>query len=275
MYIFYVDESGTLDPRIKTEDGKDKEHIYVLTACGLWEGNWHNFYMELIAYKQRKIRELKARGILLNIEDCEVKSTHLRIPKERMKNKFLKHLTIPELTELQELYYSCLEKYNFLLCSAVIDKRYLESHYDRTKLHRKAWELLCERVVTYIGIHHHRNRVLFVKDDISPQENADLARKHSYMLSKGTSAHVSLKRITEMPLFTKSNMNEGLQLADLCAYNVYRAFRYEDLEYPFFQKMLPYFCNSKRSSPNKIDGLKVFPEPSPLVAKAKEISLCS
>lgn len=77
-----------------------------------------------------------------------------------------------------------------------------------------------------------------------------------------------------MPLFTKSNMSEGIQLADLCAYNVYRAFSREDFKYKYFQDLLPFFCVSNKTNPNKIDGLKVFPDESPLVDKAKKISLC-
>lgn len=274
MYLFYVDETGNLDVSLSTSDGRKKDHIFCLTACGLFDGKWKNFYMDLIGFKKRKIAKLSQNGIKLNLEECEVKSTHLRIPKERKTNKFLRHLSDSEIKEISALYFASLEKYNMVLCSVVIDKRYLEPHFDRIKLHRKAWELLCERIVNYMTEYHPKHKVILIKDDISRQENADLARKHSVLFSKGTTASISLHSIVEMPLFTRSELSEGIQLADLCSYNIYNAFRYENFEYDYFINLLPFFCVSKRTRRDKIDGLKVFPPSSPLLDSAKKISLC-
>ncbi len=275
MYLFYIDESGNLDPSLETPDGRTKDHIYVLTACGMWEGKWNRFYMDIASHKNRKIREIKSKTSEdLFLEECEVKSTHLRIPKERKRSKFLRHLDEQELIDLRNLYYSSLSNHNMVICAVVIDKRHLESHFDRVKLHRKAWELLCERIVNFINEFHPKHKVILIKDDVSREANAELARKNSWFLANRTSANLSLKPLVEMPLFTKSEMNEGLQLADLCAYNIYRAFKYEDFEYEYFKIILPYFCVSGRSNPTKIDGLKVFPDQSPLVQKAKKISPC-
>jgi len=65
---------------------------------------------------------------------------------------------------------------------------------------------------------------------------------------------------------TSSN---GIQLADLCAYNVYRAFRGMDFEYEFFQKILPYFYKSQRTSADRLDGLKIWPDDSELIDFAR------
>lgn len=276
MYLFYIDESGNLDTSLITSDGKAKDHIYVLTACGMFEGNWHKFYMDIVSHKLDIIKRLQDRRAVerLHLEECEVKSTYLRNKKERQKSKFLKHLSGEEINEIKNLYYSRLGAHNICICSVVVDKRHLEPYYDMTKLHRKAWELLCERIVQYLGERHPKHKAILIKDDISPQINAELARKHSWFLANKTSASVSLKRLVEMPLFTRSEMNEGLQLADLCAYNVYRAFKYEDFGYEFFRGLLPFFCTSKQNKLSKIDGLKVFPNQSPLVDMAKKISPC-
>lgn len=67
----------------------------------------------------------------------------------------------------------------------------------------------------------------------------------------------------EYPFFTRSELSNGVQLADLLAYNVYRAFRDEDLEYPYFQTALPKIY--RRRDTESIAGLKVWPETSPLV----------
>ena len=60
----------------------------------------------------------------------------------------------------------------------------------------------------------------------------------------------------------------GIQLADLLAYNVYRAFRREDFSYPYLERLLPNFY--RRQNGAALDGLKVWPENSPLVGTARE-----
>ena len=47
--------------------------------------------------------------------------------------------------------------------------------------------------------------------------------------------------IVECPFFTRSELSNGVQLTDLLAYNVYRAFKFEDFCYPYFEKVLPNF----------------------------------
>lgn len=63
-----------------------------------------------------------------------------------------------------------------------------------------------------------------------------------------------------MPFFVESYLSNGVQLADLCAYNIFRAFKYESEDYEYFQKILPYIYNSKLTKGSKLDGLKIFPD---------------
>ena len=93
--------------------------------------------------------------------------------------------------------------------------------------------------------------------------------KHAFLQREGNK-HVRFRNIVESPFFTDSKLSNGVQLADLCGYNVYRAFSRKDFNYPFFEKMLPYFYSSNRTSPDRLDGLKVFPETSKLVSFAQE-----
>lgn len=69
--------------------------------------------------------------------------------------------------------------------------------------------------------------------------------------------------IVEYPFFTRSELSNGVQLADLLAYNVYRTFRDEDPDYPYFRIILPKVC--RRRDTGTLAGLKVWPETSPLV----------
>jgi hypothetical protein len=80
---------------------------------------------------------------------------------------------------------------------------------------------------------------------------------------------LQLTQLVEMPLFVQSGLSNGVQLADLVGYNIYRTFRENQLEYPYFIKIMPYIWSSKQSSGQKLDGLKVFPNESPLIGLAE------
>jgi hypothetical protein len=101
-----------------------------------------------------------------------------------------------------------------------------------------------------------------VADDMSKQQNCSLAMKHARFLERATSARRRLHHIVEMPLFVRSELSEGVQLADLCGYSTYRAFRDGDLGYRFFQPVYERLYRSRPDGP--LDGLKVFPTESPL-----------
>ena len=47
--------------------------------------------------------------------------------------------------------------------------------------------------------------------------------------------------------------SNGVQLADLLAYNVYRAFKFEDFGYPYFERVLPNFY--RRRDPRRAEGV--------------------
>jgi len=67
--------------------------------------------------------------------------------------------------------------------------------------------------------------------------------------------------------FARSELSNGVQLADLLAYSVYRAFKDEDFNYPYFERLLPNFY--RRREGVVLDGLKVWPDGSPLIAAAR------
>src|SRR5262245_32448064 len=115
MYFFYVDESGSLDAAVtgKRPDGSTfaKDHLYVLTAVSLFESRWHGFDKTLNR-KKRELCDIHRRtnptAPRLDLADCEIKSTWIRIPKERAQRPFLANLTQEELTNLVELYFQQL-----------------------------------------------------------------------------------------------------------------------------------------------------------------------
>jgi hypothetical protein len=259
MYFFYVDESGNRKP---TSGGE----VYVLTAVGIHEYQWKKFYQNITDYKRSLIgRIYRDQHIRLNLSDCEVKSNWIRIAAERQKHIFLNSLTEDELRDLTNKYYSRLDIHYMVIISIIIHKPKLDSFMDRNKVHRKAWELLCERIENFMHEYHFKNKAIIICDDMSKSENISLAMKHAYLLETCTSCGLHLNHILEMPLFVRSELSEGVQLADLCAYNFQRAFRDRDMNYPYFQRLIPRIYSSQKTGAKKIDGLKIFPDTSDLI----------
>jgi len=275
MFLFYVDESGNRDPRVETpqKDGTTKpgDWLYVLTAVSLFEHRWGYFEKAINRRKTELIHRInREAGVRLELADCEVKSSAVRIPKERAKHPFLSRLTEKELADLVELYYRQLTNYNMHILAVLVDKRHLLPYMDQEKLHRKTWELLLEQVERLMRAKFGRHQAIMVNDDVSKQANRSLAMKHAYLLDQGTTKEVWLRHLCEMPMFVRSELSNGVQLADLCSYNIYRAFRSGDLSYGFFRRIAAAVWSRSVPVRHPFAGLFVFPGNSPLRALVDE-----
>ena len=154
--------------------------------------------------------------------------------------------------------------------AVVIDKRHLYPNATHDLVHMKAYEFLLERIQHYMRELHPKHQALMVMDDTSKQLNRSVAMQHARMQRRGNQ-NMFFPNIVEYPFFTRSELSNGVQLADLLAYNVFRAFRDEDLEYPYFKMLLPNIHRRKNS--DFLNGLKVWPDDSPLVDLAKEAAV--
>lgn len=273
MYFFYFDESGNRDPRAKRvlPDGTEQtlDHLYVLTAVSLYEFKWRRFD-RMIANLKLELRDhlYKTKSLDFDLADCEVKSTWLRIAKQREKESpFLHALTDKDRQRLVDCFFGQVGDHFMQIFAVVVDKRKLHAHMDHEKLHKKAYELLLERIEHFMAEYHPKHQAVIVMDDTDKTINRAVSMKHAFFQREGNRL-VDFKHIVEYPFFTDSKLSNGVQLADLCAYNVYRAFRDQDFKYAFFRRLLPHFY--RRGESGKLDGLKVFPEDSELVTFARE-----
>ncbi len=130
----------------------------------------------------------------------------------------------------------------------VIDKRFLRVTHET--LYMKAYEFLLERIQHYMREYHPKHRALM--DDTSRQLNRVVAMKHASFQRTGN-RNMTFPAIVEYPFFTRSELSNGVQLADLLAYNVYRAFKLEDFGYPYFEKALPNFYRWRNSQ--RVEGV--------------------
>ena len=193
----------------------------------------------------------------------------MRLPEQRVRESpFLNALIDKDRTRIAEEFYAQLSPMRMHLFSVVVDKRKLFGHVDHDILFKKAYEMLLERIEHYLWEFHPKHEGVIVIDDTGRTTNRSLAMKHAYIQREGNQV-MRFHHVVEYPMFTDSALSNGVQLADLCGYNVYRAFRNKDFAYPYFAKMLDRFYCSHKTPENKLDGLKVWPDDSELVEFAR------
>lgn len=268
MYFFYFDESGSRDPDCGGNGKPEKDPLYVLFALGIWEGHWRKLDRAISNVKLEFADYLRRDGKgHFALADCEVKSNWIRNSNERAhKSPFLNALDDNDRERLVATYFCSLANIRAVLFAVIIDKRHLHEYITHETLHKKAYELILERIENFMREYHSKHNALIVMDDTSLQLNRAVAMKHAYFQRSGNQ-NVSFKHIIEYPFFTRSELSHGVQLADLCAYNVYRAFKTLDFAYPYFEMQLPMFY--KRANQDRLDGLKVWPEGSDLIEFAR------
>ena len=230
----------------------------------MYEGQWQPFESAISGLKLVLADDLERDGKgRFELADCEVKSNWVRVRTEREKRSpFLHALDRDDMTSLTEAYFRQVAERHTVIMSSVIDKRYLNSFVTHETLHTTAYEFLLERIQHYMREYHPRHRALIVMDDTSRQLNRVVAMKHALFQRVGNQ-NMNFPAIVEYPFFTRSELSNGVQLADLLAYNVYRVFKDEDFSYPYFRRVLPNFY--RRLNSDALNGLKVWPNQSPLV----------
>lgn len=263
MYFFYLDESGSRDPSAGTP-ADPKDHIYVLLAVGMYERQWRPFDREVSQLKLELADRLRQEGIgPFDLADCEVKSNWLRNPQGRAKDsKFLNALHASDIENIASTYFQQVAKRKAVILASVIDKRLLDAETTSSKMHQKAYEFLLERIQHYMRQYRRNHQAIIIMDDTSRQLNRTIAMQHASFQRSGN-WNMTFPHIVEYPFFARSELSNGVQLADQLAYNIYRAFKDENLDYPYFRMMLEHFYKSKDQA--VLHGLKVWPEKSPLV----------
>jgi hypothetical protein len=183
MYFFYLDESGEKNPAVK------KEEPFVLLALSLHESRWKRFESSINKVKLELINKIQIRSeAKLDLADAEVKSSDIRIPNNRNRNKFLKELTDVELLRISDTYYEQFSINYIKIFVSVIDKQRLEDFMDIEKLLKKSYEMIIERADMFINNEHYKNHGIFILDNTTKQLNRLVAMKHSYFLREGTTS---------------------------------------------------------------------------------------
>ena len=259
MYLFYIDESGT--PAKNPSLPKERKNIFAVVAVGMLDHNWWQFNDVMREYKRKLYkRDSQKSPDCLKLHNYEVKSTLVRHAQDRAKSPFLQALSKASIKKLVEKYYAQLAHNKMILLGVVIDLDKLTESYDSHQVHNKAMELLYEQIEILMRQVYSRHKAIVIADDNGKTRNYRIAAQHADFLRTQTTDKIKLMRIVETPLFTLSELSEGIQLADLCVYNVYRAFTYDDMNDHYFKKILPRFHRFPGAESDITNIIKVFPD---------------
>ena len=238
MFLFYIDESG----EIAYNSGSK---YFVFNALGINANDWKAI--------NHKVNELKTAVFKTNSAPIlEVKSNWIRFPKEREKHKYLANLSKDELIQLSCGLMDIIVNNNCTLISTVINKDSLLRHYGINKPEPNifAIQYLLEKISLYMAYNHPDEQAIVIMDKCSDSIEKMLNRTHTLQVEEGYSWK-GIKNIIENIMFVDSQYNNFVQLTDLCAYNVNRAFKDDNPEYLFFKMLLPKFAyNQKTGSLN-------------------------
>ena len=267
MYLFYVDESESTNVSKNLSAPKAVKDVFALAAVGVFDHKWRGFNHAMRECKRALYeKDSKQSANSLEIKDYEVKSHWLRRPEKRDRSPFLRALSAESLESLTMKYYEELSLQKMTLFGVVVDKAALPSNYDHNQTHRDAMEMLYEQIETWLWSRPRRSRqrpyhkAIVIADDCDRQTNYHIAARHADILRTQTRAGIQFRNIVETPLFTSSLLSEGIQLADLCAYNINRAFAHDDMNYSYFKKILPRFHRFKGADTTDIETIiRIFP----------------
>lgn len=229
MFLFYIDESG----EIAYNSGSK---YFVFNALGINANDWKNINHKVNVLKS-SIFKTDSAPIL------EVKSNWIRFPKEREKHKYLANLSIEELKQLSYGLMDIIVNNNCTLISTVINKDSLLRHYGINKPEPNifAIQYLLERISLFMAYNYPAEQAIVIMDKCSDSIEKMLNRTHSLQIEEGYSWK-GVKNIIENIMFVDSQYNNFIQLTDLCAYNVNRAFKDDNPDYSFFKMLLPKFA---------------------------------
>jgi len=240
-YLFYVDESG------QREYGPNISRYFALAALAVPVESWQLINTQVHALKQSYFGD----------PTVEIKSSWLRDPRAAEKRYLTPYPVSPEaLHECVHRLYEIVDHPSLTLFATVIDKVQMQEVYptphDPSSL---AYRLLFERLQQYLVNEGGKSYGIVVFDRIHDADFREkgyenlLANQHLRYLQKGTD-FVEVSNIVEGLLFISSTVNNFIQLADLCAYNIYRQFKDhgEQWDRPNVER-LPLYAHFRRVLP--------------------------
>lgn len=241
MHILFIDESGTPPEPNKATD----QPFFVLGGIVVPEDIWAKIANDLARLKQ------------LHKVEGEIKWRYFAPDRAGSKEHALSHLSAAEKEDLRTRLYQIISAYRSvrLICVVVNTEAALRLPYITSgdDLYWFAYKQLTERFQYYLQdlertVGQKLNGIV-VCDHRAPKDDARLRELHHKLMTGGKSTVSAYGNLIEGLFIAPSHLSVGIQLADMVAGAVYRAYRAKDAR--FAEQIKGAF----RTSPaGKIDG---------------------
>ena len=264
MYILYLDESGVPNPHFS------QTSHYVLLGMAVHVDTWFQLSGQVRALKDRYSREgedfelhaawllrsYREQSLIPGFEDLDALARHEAVQswreerkaewptlgreRQREKKDFKRTEPYVHLTraERDRLYREALKivgesSRGITLFGEAIDKRVLPAHTDPVE---EAFSRVVERFESFLNTEGLWGLLVVDHDPHQADRFASLLQR----FQSADSRRGGVDRIIEAPFFLESRSNEGVQVADLCAYALRRYV--ENGEEEPFAEIYPKFC---------------------------------
>lgn len=237
MFLFYIDDSGQIDYNPNASE------YFVYNALGFDSDEWDKINQEVVKLKQNIFKTP-------NAELLELKSNWIRIPKEREKRWYLNKLTEEELRDLSQGLLDIIINNKITLIAVVINKNNMLKEYGQNAYPPNiyAMELLLERISLFMNKNNPDKQAIIIADRSSNNIEALLNKSHiEHRNNKKGYTWKNLSIIIENLLFVDSKYSNFIQLTDICAYNIFRAFKDRNPGYEFFRKILSKYDKDEKN----------------------------
>lgn len=238
MYILYIDESGDPSPN------NSQNHL-VLGGIAVFEGEIYKLTTALDDIQEKIFPGIRA--------PIELHAQHIHDGKGRFRS-----LTDSERESLMANIYRVIANANWpgLIAFATAVHVSAVSSYD--ELRPRAFEDMCQRFNTFLVREYKfgtpQKGLLVVDRSHSEKQYLQLIARFR---QEGTT-YGYLGNVVDIPYFTDSHNTRMMQLADFCAYAVYRY--YEESDPSYLNVIRPRF--DKRTSTGLPDGFKYIRDPA-------------
>jgi len=215
-YLFYIDESG------QREYGPGTSRYFALCALAVPVESWQLLNANVCSLKQSYFHDPKV----------EIKSSWLRQPLSAQKRYVERYgVSEPALHECVGRLYALLDDPAVVLFASIVDKVQMTQQYSTPQSPSSlAYRHIFERFQRFLVGQADNSFGVVIFDKIHDAAYREkgyenlLAQQHLRYQQQGTD-FVEVHNIVEGLLFISSAENNLIQLADLCAYDVFRQFR--------------------------------------------------
>jgi hypothetical protein len=233
----YVDDSGSPNP-------KDNSDYYVILGIIAHELDIRKMEIDTRKFKTDYMKEYK---------HCEI---HLHDMYKSQKG--FSNLSLTRKYEILDDLYRFINDLPIEIIVVGIDKLEFTNRYGNKGIFPAAWTFLVERFESYIDdVGRNHNEGIIIVDTSAKMPQKEICTVVNRLRKKG-SRYKEINHLIEEPIFIQSNIREGIQIADACAYCALKHLTGYDKFNPYWSIVETKLLRSPAGNPEGY-GYKIFP----------------